>query len=72
MPVSIDNQKYPMHVNTYATEGDISMTLGQKICGFIKAVFLIQKLAQVSQSNKLFARVVVTERAATMKRWKRR
>ncbi|MCH1413202.1 MAG: hypothetical protein L7U86_07385 [Rhodobacteraceae bacterium] len=48
------------------------MTLGQKICGFIKAVFLIQKLAQVSQSNKLFARVVVTERAATMKRWKRR
>ena len=32
-----------MHVNTYATEGDISMTLGQKICGFIKAVLLDPK-----------------------------
>ena len=61
-----------MRVNTYATEGDINMTRGQKICAFIKAVFLIQKLAQVSQSNKLFARVVETGCAATMKRWKRR
>ena len=42
-----------MHVNTYATEGDISMTLGQKICGFIKAFCLIQKVAQVGQPIKL-------------------
>jgi len=37
LPVNIDNQKYPMRVNTYATEGDISMTRGQKICAFIEA-----------------------------------
>ena len=41
------------------------MTRGQKVCAFIKAFCLIQKLAQVGQSNKLFARVVGTERAAT-------
>ena len=48
------------------------MTRGQKMCAFIKVFCLIQKVAQLSQSNKLFARVVGTERAATMKRWKRR
>ena len=41
------------------------MTRGQKMCAFIKAFCLIQKLAKVGQSNKLFARVVGTERAAT-------
>ena len=41
------------------------MTRGQKVCAFIKAFCLIQKLAQVGQSKKLFARVVGTERAAT-------
>jgi hypothetical protein len=48
------------------------MTRGQRICAFIKAFCLIQKLAKVGQSNKLCARVVLTERAATMKRLKRR
>jgi|GEM_PF-3835762 len=47
------------------------MTRGQKMRAFIKAFCLIQKAAQLSQSNKLFARVVGTERTATMKRWKR-
>ena len=32
------------------------MTRGQKICAFIKAFCLIQKVAQVSQSNKLIGR----------------
>jgi hypothetical protein len=48
------------------------MTRGQELCASIEAYCSIQKLAQVGQSNKLFARVVGTERAATMKRWKRR
>jgi hypothetical protein len=42
-----------MHVNTYATEGDISMTLGQKICGFIEAYCSISEGAQVGQPMKL-------------------
>ena len=42
-----------MHVNTYATEGDISMTLGQKICGFIEHYCLIPEGAQVGQPIKL-------------------
>ena len=42
-----------MRVNTYATEGDISMTLGQKICGFIDAYCLIPEGAQVGQPIKL-------------------
>jgi hypothetical protein len=46
------------------------MTRGHKISAFIKAYCLIQKVAQVGKSNKLFARLVGTGRAATMKRWK--
>ena len=42
-----------MRVNTYATEGDISMTRGQKICAFIEAYCLIPEGAQVGQPIKL-------------------
>ena len=35
-----------MRVNTYATEGDISMTRGQKICAFIEHYCLIPEGAQ--------------------------
>ena len=47
------------------------MTRGQELCAFIEAFCLIQKDAKVSQPNKLFARVVETGCAATMKGWKR-
>ena len=42
-----------MRVNTYATEGDISMTRGQKICAFIEHYCLIPEGAQVGQPIKL-------------------
>ena len=49
MPVNIDNQKYPMRVNTYATEGDISMARGENICAFLEAFCLILQGAKVGQ-----------------------
>ena len=42
-----------MHVNTYATEGDISMTRGENICAFIMHYCLIPAGAQVGQPIKL-------------------
>ena len=42
-----------MRVNTYATEGDISMTRGENICAFIEAYCLIPEGAQVGQPIKL-------------------
>jgi hypothetical protein len=38
-----------MRVNTYATEGDISMARGENICAFIEAFCLILQGAKVGQ-----------------------